>query len=302
VKNGKVLKAMGGVSDELISRAATSIKKENKERAAFAPWLKWAMPAAACLVLVIGLFSIRGVLFPPSGSTTRSSNNAPQAAADSTNNKLPLKIAEEGVASADCYVDPDDWRGLPATSYVLEEQAESGVVTDRIVFQSLQDLADYADAFIIVPNVHEVAPDGENAQAAIAEYAETIGDRIVTRQWDDYTVSTGNRILIRQTLIGGCARDEPNNLLRVGGVYLLPVRFHSAWGAYEVVGDIDVLFELDDAGKVVSHSRFSELNRYDGKPFSELLNAVRAVFPAAETEFTEQPIVRISNPKQHRAQ
>jgi hypothetical protein len=79
-------------------------------------------------------------------------------------------------------------------------------------------------------------------------------------------------------------------LLRVGGVYLLPVKFNPYWGAYEVVGDLDVLFELDDEGKIISHSRFPELNQYDGKPFSELLNAVRAIYPAPEAEFTEQPI------------
>jgi hypothetical protein len=247
------------------------------------------MSVAACLVLAIGLFSMRGVLFPPSGGTGGGSV-AGGIAPESGMGKPPLKIEEEGVAGAASYADPDDWRGLPTENHVLEEQAAGGVVADRIVFQTLQDLADYADAFIVVPNVHEVAPDGENRQAAVAEYAETIGDRIQTRKWDDNTVSTGSRILISQTLIGGCTMDEPNNLLRVGGVYLLPVTFSSSFGAYYIVGDLDVLFELDDEGKIVSHSQFPEFSRYDGKPFSELLNAVRAVYPALETEFIERPI------------
>jgi hypothetical protein len=102
-------------------------------------------------------------------------------------------------------------------------------------------------------------------QTSIAEHAETIGDVISTVQWNDYTVSTGSRILIRQILISGCTMDEPNNLLREGSVYLLPVKFNSHRGAYEVVGDLDVLFEFNDEGKIVSHSRFPDLNKYDGE-------------------------------------
>jgi hypothetical protein len=157
-------------------------------------------------------------------------------------------------------------------------------------FRTLDDLVAYADAWVVVPGVRETARDGENMQTAIAEYAETIGDYIITREWDDRTVSTGSRVLIRQNLIGGCTMDEPNNLLRIGGVYLLPLRFNQDWGAYSVVGDLDVLFELNDEGQVVSHSRFPGFSKYDGKSFSELLDDVRALYPPPETEFTEQPI------------
>jgi hypothetical protein len=84
--------------------------------------------------------------------------------------------------------------------------------------------------------------------------------------------------------------DEPNNLLREGGVYLLPLKFDEFWGAYNVVGDLDVLFEVDDGGKIISHSRFPEFSKYDDKSFSELLDDVRALYPVPETEFTEKPI------------
>jgi hypothetical protein len=294
---------MGGIGDELVSRAAAPVKKkkENEKRVAFAPWRSGsprnlfrgaaicAMTVAACLALAIGLFSMRNMMFPPDGSTGGLSASA-AGSGNGAVGKPPLKISEEGPASEACYIDPDEWRGLPTENYTLEEQTADGVTVDRVVFKTLQDLADYADAFILVPNVHETSPDGDNAQVAIAEYAESIGDRIQTRQWDDYTVSTGSRILIRQTLIGGCMTDEPNNLLRVGGVYLLPIRFNSYWGAYEVVGDLDALFELNDEGKIVSRSRFPELSRYDGKPFSALLDDVRALYPAPDSDFTEQPI------------
>jgi hypothetical protein len=62
---------------------------------------------------------------------------------------------------------------------------------------------------------------------------------------------------IKQSLYGGCVGDEQTNLLRVGGVYVLPlVRFESddVWSVY---GDLDALFEVDDKGLIHSHSRLA---------------------------------------------
>lgn len=288
--NSKELyEAVGGIDGKFIEDADATKSNKEVRVVTFAPWLKRAMPIAACLVVMAGMFLGYNALHPLNQFTGDKSGNPGNITGDSTIGKPPLNI-EEGVNSEACYADPDDWYGLATENFVLQEKTGSNIEADRMVFQTLQDLADYSDAFIIVPNVHEIASEGDNMQTAIAEYAETIGDRIQTRQWDDYTISTGNRILIRQTLIGGCTMDEPNNLLRVGGVYLLPVKFNSSLGAYEVVGDMDVLFELDADGKIVSHSQFAELNKYDGKAFSELLNAVRALYPMPETEFNEQQI------------
>lgn len=288
--NSKELyEAVGGINEKYIEDADATKSNKEVHAVTFAPWLKRAMPIAACLVVMAGVFLGYNALHPLNQFTGDNSGNPGNITGDSTIGKPSLKI-EEGVNSDASYADPDDWRGLATENFVLQEQTESNIAADRMVFQTLQDLADYSDAFIIVPNVHKVEPEGDNMQTSIAEYAGTIGDRIQTRQWDDYTISTGSRILIRQTLIGGCTMDEPNNLLRAGGVYLLPVRFNSSLGAYEVVGDLDVLFELDAEGKIVSHSRFPELSKYDGKEFSELINAVWALYPALETEFNEQRI------------
>lgn len=275
--NSKELyKAVGGIDEKYIEDADMTKRNKKTRVVATTPLLKRAMPIAVCLAVMVGVFLGYNAFRPLNHFTGDESDNLGK----------PLLKIEEGFDSAACYTDPDQWRGLATEKFVLQDNNEA----DRIVFQTLQDLADYSDAFVIVPNVHKIASDGNNVQTAIAEYAGTIGDMIRTRQWDDYTISTGNRILIHQTLISGCTMDEPNNLLRVGGVYLLPIRFDSYLGAYEVVGDLDVLFELDAEGKIVSHSQFSELNKYDGKAFSELLDAVRAIYPAPETEFNEQPI------------
>ncbi len=285
----KLYEAVGGIDEKYIEDADATKSNKEVRLVAFSPWLKRFIPIAACLVLVAGVFIGYNALHQLNQVTLNESGSSGNISGDSTISKPSLKI-EEAVNTAASYANPDLWRGLATENFVLQEQTESTAEGDRIVFQTLQDLADYADAFVIVPTVHKIALDGSSLQTAVAEYAEVIGDMIRTRQWDDYTISTGNRILIRQTLIGCCTMDEPNNLLRVGGVYLLPVKFNSFLGAYEVVGDHDVLFELDAEGKIVSHSRFPELNKYDGKAFSELLNAVREIYPTPETEFNEQPI------------
>jgi len=270
MNNKELYVAIGGIEEKHIED--TDAKKSNKKThvAAFTPWLERVMFIATCLAVAIGFFVGYKTLHPPNQFTGDESGNPGYVTGDKAIDKPSLKINEEVVDMA-CYAEPDYWRGLPAEDFILQEQTESNIMADRVVFQTLRDLADYTDVFIVIPNIHEAAPDGDNMQTAIAEYAETIGDMIQTRQWDDYTISTGNRILIRQKLISGCTMDEPNNLLRIGGVYLLPIKFNPYWGAYQVVGDLDVLFELDDNGKIITHSRFSELNKYDGKAFIKVV-------------------------------
>lgn len=277
MKDDKIFRAISNLDEDLIDRAVPTdygYPKDKVVRVTFAPWLRWAVPVAACLVIAVAIAVPTLLKQPPTGNTAVPS---------------PSLSLDGGVESAACYTAPEDWRGLPTENYVLDEQSD-GVIADRIVFMTIDDLAEYADAFVLVPNVHKTAQDGGNMQTSIAEYAEAIGDRLNTRQWDDHTVSTGSRILIRQWLIGGCTMDEPNNLLREGGVYLLPIKFNPDCGAYEVVGDLDVLFELSDEGEIVSHSQWEGLNKYDGKSLPELIDDVRALYPVTDVEFTEQPI------------
>ena len=305
MKDDKILRAIGNIDEDLIDRAAPTnygLPKDKSVRVTFAPWLRWAAPVAACLIIAVAIAVptlLKRPLIAGGGGHMQGAGEAPIGGntGDTFTGSVPGSEAipspslslDGGVESAACYADPKDWHGLPTENYMLYEQSDS-IASDRIVFTTLDDLAAYADAFVLVPNVHKTAQDGGNMQTSIAEYAEAIGDRITTRQWDDYTISTGSRVLIRQRLIGGCTMDEPNNLLRKGGVYLLPIKFNPDWGAYEVAGDLDVLFELNDEGKIVSHSQWEGFSKYDGKSFSELIDDVRALYPANDVEFTEQPI------------
>ncbi|MDR0889451.1 MAG: hypothetical protein LBM28_02245 [Oscillospiraceae bacterium] len=287
MKEEKIFRAIGDIDDELIERAAPEDCAKKKR----APWLRLAVPIAACLLLA--LTATAAVLWNPRPSAAQNPPETQQNIRVEQGNpgslgSLPLtsgqpyepslSLEEEPNYNA-CYIAPERWRGLPTQDFVLKEEAGE-VVSDRMVFQSLEDLAAYADAFAVVPIVRETAQEGEQMQSAIAEYGWTIGGSLDTAKWDDRTVSTGNRVLIRQQIMGGCVLpyDEPSNLLREGGTYLLPLKFNEAAGVYMVVGDLDVLFELNDEGKIVSHSQYPGLNQYDGKNMQELLDAVVALY------------------------
>ncbi len=290
--NKKIMRAIGGIDDDLIERAAP--KEKVKRVVTFAPWLKWAMPIAACLVIAVAVM-LPQITQPNYGSITGAGDTGGVLMGAASENGAalppPSLTLDSGSEFAACYTSPAEWRGLPAENFILDGDADGSARSDRIVFQSLDDLADYADTFVLVFSVREVAPDSDNMQTAIAEYTETIGDNIVTRQWDDHTVSTGSRVLIRQQLIGGCTMDEPSNLLRKGGIYVLPLKFNKDLAAYEVMGDLDVLFELDSEGKMVSHSRFPGLNQYDGMTLPEFLDEVRGLYAGTDVTFAEQPIL-----------
>ena len=50
MSNTKILRAIGGIDDELVERAS---QKRIAKRGAFPIWLKWAAPVAACLVIAV---------------------------------------------------------------------------------------------------------------------------------------------------------------------------------------------------------------------------------------------------------
>jgi len=79
---------------------------------------------------------------------------------------------------------------------------------------------------------------------------------------------------LTQYLYGDYCRDEKTNLLREGGVYLLPLVYWSQGDTWLVKGDLDVQFEIDDKGCVWTHSQFAGFRRFDGQDVSMLTEAI----------------------------
>jgi len=198
----------------------------------------------------------------------------------------PSLSLDDGHDYVACYISLEEWRGrLQTEDYVINDTSDGGMAAERIVPYFLEDLVKHADAFVLIATVNQVAPDGDDMQSAIAEYLVTIGGRLDVQKWDGRTVSTHNRVLIRQWLKAGCMMDQPNNLLRADGIYVLPLRFNEYWGVYEVVGDYDSLFELDNMGRMVSHSNLRELNQYDGMPLVDFIEVIRGLYARHEMAF-----------------
>lgn len=64
-----------------------------------------------------------------------------------------------------------------------------------------------------------------------------------------------------------------NNYLKVEGVYLLLIFYYL--DEYWVLGDLDVLFEIDDQGKIFSHSSYPEFTKYDGLDYINVFDVIK---------------------------
>ena len=57
---------------------------------------------------------------------------------------------------------------------------------------------------------------------------------------------------------------------------MLPLGYWHDNDTWYVIGDLDVLFEIDDNGCVWTHSKYEDFNRFDGENAEILADAVTA--------------------------
>lgn len=150
--------------------------------------------------------------------------------------------------------------GLPVNNYSLSDSmGDASLSMDRIVFSQLSDFTGYSgiDAFVYVKvldtRLWKEEGIGLQKKNATVEVLSTLNGQ---------KMDIPNRLTITQSLYGGCVGNEKTNLVRKGGVYVLPI-LNTEYG-WEVVGDLDVLFEIDNNGKVWSHSSSKEFAKFDG--------------------------------------
>jgi hypothetical protein len=82
---------------------------------------------------------------------------------------------------------------------------------------------------------------------------------------------------VNQYRFGDLVDSNYNSIfLREGGVYLLPLDWFLWEGDdwWNVIGDQDVLFEVDENGFIWSHSPFTEFNQFDGKEANVVAEAI----------------------------
>jgi hypothetical protein len=68
--------------------------------------------------------------------------------------------------------------------------------------------------------------------------------------------------------------------LREGGVYVLPLwkNYSDGEAVFGIDGGLDVLFEIDDFGRVFSHSEFANFRHFDGLPYGELVREIERLW------------------------
>ena len=76
--------------------------------------------------------------------------------------------------------------------------------------------------------------------------------------------------------------ETNSNILRKGGVYILPLSkremgsYEDEEGSYyDIKGDFDVLFEVDDKGFIHSHSQYKDFQRYNNRSYKDLLKFLK---------------------------
>lgn len=156
-------------------------------------------------------------------------------------------------------------RGLTVKNFNMDD-IETNAVTDRIGFAKFIDFFQYsADSFVLVKVTDTKSARGD--EPFPEKQISTI--KVLENVWGD---NISGRIELTQSLYGGCVGDEVTNLLRKGGVYLLPLRIYN--GTYYINGDFDVQFEIDDKGLIWSHSNFTDFNRFDGSEYKTVIDEI----------------------------
>jgi hypothetical protein len=211
MNNDRIFRAMGDIDEDLIARAAPKAKMA---RVQFAPWLKWAMPIAACLVITAAVTLPQ--IFENAKKIDPNGVYAPAAGEIMPGGGAYIGNGESGLLSAEI----ETIFGLPTSDYTWDEG--EGITADRMATNELRLLMREFDSYD--PNV--------KATFAVvkAESVERFADKYGEGQISDCGVlfdvlgdGIDMPLKIKQHLYGGCTNNEETNLLRVGGVYVLPL-------------------------------------------------------------------------------
>ena len=164
--------------------------------------------------------------------------------------------------------------GLPVNNFSLAD-IKLNVEMDRMACFKLSDFFSYRSpqifAFVRVTGTEQWQDKNANWGGG---WKQNSSLQVLSVLWNrDGDIP--ETVSVSQFLYGGCVGDEKTNLLREGGVYLLPM--YSYEDMWYINGDLDVLFEVDDKGLIWSHSQFEGFSRFDGEDAGILAEAITAL-------------------------
>jgi len=250
-----------------------SIKKETiKHRI----WVKRFAPVFVCLVVVL----VTTISFPYLNKNTDTSKTTQNGVNDKNNTLIDSAM-----------------RGLPVENFNLADM-EINTVMDRIGFINFGAFFEYgANTFTIVKVTDTKIYEAEYETERINKFGEDIDiqrEILPKRQMSE--------IKVLQNIYGDCKSETiqitqsiyeshfclgTTNVLRKDGVYILPLSQHE--NGWYIMGDMDVLFELDEKGNVWSHSSFESFNKYDGKNVDYFINELQSMFSNKDFILTNSP-------------
>lgn len=160
--------------------------------------------------------------------------------------------------------------GLDVDNFCLSS-VESSVMSDRLMYSAVHDFFQCkpprAFAFVRVLEIEQKGDDD-----TVSGTIQTSTVQVLSTIWDNGD-DLPQVISVNQYHHGVGVSDNYNSIfLRKGGVYLLPLN-HSIWedsDSWSVMGDEDVLFEVDDNGIIWSHSPYRGFSQYNGKEVNEV--------------------------------
>ena len=178
--------------------------------------------------------------------------------------------------------------GLPVENFNLAGlHNPGGEKASRIGFLKISDLFSYGKPYFVFVRVLE-ADEWTDKNSFLQSQKQTSTVHILSTLWSETELP--EIISVTQSKYGGCCDGEDTNLLRDGGVYLLPVIYDDVRETWIVSGDLDVLFEIDDQGRIWSHSQHEGFNQFDGQDANVVADIVTAMttdenLPAVITSF-----------------
>jgi len=285
---------MEQIRENCIRQAANASTVKQKSFSA----LQRLIPAAVCLfallagTLVYTHYNMGAGIVPPlHGSETSGTDRTNDDIRPGEIKGLPVdnfSVQEMNMDVAMCRAWA--WMCLPD---FFSEEFESGKKPDTFVIVRVTDTQIVEAPSTIIEKFGEIfsAKSGSDRQVSTVSvlqqvWGATTPESFQIMQWDYSGTSIG-----------------PTNMLREGGVYILPLKdisgdyyddgngYEGNYGenCYSISSDLDVLFEIDDAGRVYSHSNFQDFSWFDGKPYADLADAIVSVSQSSDLPLMLSP-------------
>jgi len=237
-------------SDEIIAEADTKTLESHKITVV-SRWYLFAPIAAACLIIAVAAVIV------------------------------PIFKADSPVLDNSGFdLSNTDLIGLPAENFSVSDMK----IDTKMCRMPLKELNDFLktpnlQAFAFVRVLESELVDNNDSYPGKQQIATV---QVLSEVWSKQDNSLPQVITVRQSIYGhgySFSSLEHNNgvtnLLRDGGVYLLPVAYwqrEDYWYIYG--GSMDTLFEVDDKGLVWSHSKYKGFNQFDGKDTDVIIQAL----------------------------